>query len=174
MTGYVILDAAGHRIATRDAAEEATYAGRTTYQDRLGWVVRGDGVVILVHPRVGRRVPSWPQAGDAPANATECPVWAALWRPSTTVEIATETDLPRREVKAALLAYLAAGRVAWTEHVWSRVEAGQAASETPRQVGLGYQPCQRHHPTTTPPASPATPPPCRQRPRRPWSSPAST
>ena len=117
---FVILDAAGHRIATRDAAEEATYAGRTTYQDRLGWVVRGDGVVILVHPRVGRRVPAWPPTGDAPANATECPVWAALWRPSTTVEIATETDLPRREVKAALLAYLAAGRVEWEMSVWSR------------------------------------------------------
>ncbi len=86
---FIILDAAGHRIATRDVAEEATYAGRTTYQDRLGWVVRGDGVVILVHPRVGRRVPAWPPAEDAPANATECPVWAALWRPSTTVEIAT-------------------------------------------------------------------------------------
>lgn len=52
-----------------------------------------------------------------------------------------------------------------------RVTPGQAASETPRQVGLGYQPChQRHHPTTTPPASPATPPPSRPRPRRPWSS----
>lgn len=127
MTAFVILDAAGHRLATHAAPEDATYAGRTTHQDRLGWVVRGDGVVIFIHPRVGKRSPPWPPTEDAPANRTECPVWAALWRPSTTVEIATETGLPRREVKAALLAYLAAGRVAWEDHVWSRVHDPSAA-----------------------------------------------
>lgn len=132
---FVILDAAGRRIATHAAPEDATYAGRTAHQDRLGWVVRDDGEVILVHPRVGRRVPAWPPPEDAAANTTECPVWAALWRPSTTGEIMAETGLSHREAKAALLTYLAAGQVEWESHVWSRHEVGQPATPPRGEAG---------------------------------------
>ncbi len=124
MTGYTILDRQGRRLAVvpGPAVEDATRLAREVYGDVGGWVVRTcDGLTISHHPNVGRRhTAPWPPTEDAPANRTECPVWAALWRPSTTVEIATETDLPRREVKATLLAYLAAGRVEWEMSVWSR------------------------------------------------------
>lgn len=55
-----------------------------------------------------------------------------------------------------------------------RVTPGQAASETPRRHGLGYQPCQRHQTTTTPPASLATSPRRRPTPGSAWSSRRST
>ena len=188
---FVILDAAGRRIATHAAPEDATYAGRTAHQDRLGWVVRDDGEVILVHPRVGRRVPAWPPPEDAAANTTEsltvparpyCPIWAALRHPSTAAEVAAVVPgVDRAEVSRTLLRWLDEGLVTWERAVWARVpgaprpEVGQPASETPRRGGLGYQPChQPRHPTTTPPASPSTSPECRPRPRRPWSSPPST
>lgn len=103
MTAFAIYSPKGELLASFDAVEDATYAGRTRWAGQVGWIERRDGLVYrgpgpasvarkppepapdrVTAPPVGPlRVVAPPLAPPAPL----CPVWAALRVPATIGEL---------------------------------------------------------------------------------------
>ena len=79
MTAFAIYSPKGELLASFDAVEDATYAGRTRWAGQVGWIERRDGLVYRgPGPASVARKPPEP----APDRVTAPPVEPPVARPT--------------------------------------------------------------------------------------------